>query len=97
MAVGEQFVVGSAGEEQCVSVGAAAWMPVRAVVHLAVIARCQAVRSGAAAVTGVADDPLIGGGDALLAAQVERAAGVFVEHRQVVDGGGRHPDQVPHR
>ncbi|MDT5236204.1 MAG: hypothetical protein QOF47_2191 [Mycobacterium sp.] len=40
VAVGGEAVVGGAGEEHCVRVGGAACGPVRAVVDLAVIARC---------------------------------------------------------
>lgn len=96
-ALGEKFVVGSAGEEQGVGIGAAADCPVRAVVDFALLARCEAGGSAAAAVAGVADDALVGGGDPGLAAQVERAGGVVVEHSQVMHGAGSHPDQVAHR
>jgi hypothetical protein len=68
------------------------------VVDLAVIAGCQAGGAGAAAVARVADDALIGGGDAGLAAQVQGAFAVVVEHRQVVDTAvGGHPDHITHR
>jgi hypothetical protein len=86
-----------AGEEQGVGVGGAAGGPVRAVVDLIVVAGFWTVRACAAAVAGVADDALIGGGDAVLAAQVEGSFVVVVEHRQVVDAVGAHPDHVTHR
>ena len=69
----------------------------RVVVGFAVIAGLGAVRSGAAAVAGVADDALVGGGDAFGAAEIQRPVGVILEHRQVVNGVGGHPDQVAHR
>jgi hypothetical protein len=94
VAVAGAFVIGPAGEEQGVGVGGAAGGPVRAVVDLAVIARCRAVGAGAAAVAGVADDALVGGGDAGLASQVEGPVAVVVEHRQVVDAVGSHPDHI---
>jgi hypothetical protein len=68
-----------------------------AVVHFAVIARCLTARPGAAAVAGVAEDALIGAGDAGLPAEIDRALGVILEHRQVVDGVGAHPDHITHR
>jgi hypothetical protein len=66
-------------------------------VDLAVIARFQAMGTGAAAVAGIADESLVGGGDPLLAAQIQRPAGVVVEHGQVVNCFGGHADQVRHR
>ena len=86
-----------AGEEQGVGVGGAAGGPVRAVVDLIVVAGFWTVRACAAAVAGVADDALVGGGDAVLAAQVDRSFAVVVEHRQVVDPVGAHPDHITHR
>ena len=47
-------------------------------VHLAVIARLHAVRVRAAAVAGVADQPLISGCDTLGAAQIERSFALSV-------------------
>jgi hypothetical protein len=63
-------VVATAGEEQLVGIGAATVGPVRRVVHLAPIARFEAIGPGAAAVAGIADESLVGGGDAFLAAQI---------------------------
>jgi hypothetical protein len=97
VALADGGVVGWTGEEQQVGVGGAAGGPVGAVVDLAVIARRQAVGSGAAAVAGITDDALVGGGDALLAAQVDGSIAVVVEHRQVVNTVGGHPDQIAHR
>ena len=87
-AVGDLGVVGSAGEVQHVGVGGAAGGPVQGVVDLAVVAGLKAIWARAAAVAGVADDALVGGGDPFLAAQIDRAVAVVVEHRQVVDGVG---------
>ena len=70
--VAGQAVVGRAGEEQLVGVGGAAGGPVRAVVGIRVAAGLTAIRTGAAAVAAVADDALVGGGGAVLAAQVEK-------------------------
>ncbi len=90
-------MVGPAGEVELIGVGASPGRPVRGVVDLAVVAAGGAVRTRAAAVPGVTDQPLVGGGDALLATQVERALGVVVEDRQVVQRLGGQPDQVAHR
>ncbi len=89
-------VVAVAGEKQCVGIGAAARGPVRGMVHFAAIARFQAIGAGAAAVARVADQPLVGGGEAFLAAQIQGPAGVLVEHRQVVNRLGGHANQIPH-
>lgn len=97
VAVGDAFVVGPAREEQQIGVGATVGVPVGTVVDLAVVTGFQAVRPGATAVACVADDALIGCGDPRLATQVQRTAGVFVEHCQVMNGVSRHPDQIPHR
>jgi hypothetical protein len=75
--VSGEAVVGRAGEEQGVGVGGAAGGPVRAVVDLAVVAGLNAIRTRAAAVAGVADDALVGGGDAVLAAQIEGSFAVI--------------------
>jgi len=79
-------MVAAAGEEQFVGVGCAVGCPVRAVVHLAVVARLKAIRSGTATVAGVTDDALVHGGDPLLTAEVQRSVAVVLEHREVVDG-----------
>src|SRR5215218_6280160 len=64
-------VVGSAAEEQHVGVGGPTVGPVRAVVYLGMIARGNAIGAGAAAVARIADDALVGGGDAFLPAQIQ--------------------------
>jgi hypothetical protein len=66
-AAGRHGVVWAAAEAQLVRVGLAAVSPLRLVVDLLVTARFQAVGAGAATVSRVADQPLIGGGDAILA------------------------------
>ena len=53
VALGDQAVIGRAGEEQLVGVGGAAGGPVRAVVDLIVVAGFWTVRACAAAVAGV--------------------------------------------
>ena len=65
-------------------------------VDFAVVAGYEASGFGAAAVAGVADDPLVGGGQPPAAAQVERSRGVVVEHGEVVDALAGQPDQVAH-
>jgi hypothetical protein len=55
------------------------------------------VGSGAAAITRVADESLVLGGNALLAAQVQRAFRVIIEHGKVMNCVGGHADQIPHR
>jgi hypothetical protein len=82
VAVGGHGVVGAAGEIECVGVGASAVGPLWCVVDLAAIARDQAVGAGAAAVAGIADQSLVGGGDAFLPAQIQGAFGVVVEDGQ---------------
>src|ERR1700736_4994293 len=71
-ALGDQAVVGSAREKEVVGVGWATVRPLPGMVHLAVVARLHAVRVRAAAVAGVADQPLISGCDALGAAEIQR-------------------------
>ncbi|OBI85042.1 hypothetical protein A9X00_28510 [Mycobacterium sp. 1245805.9] len=79
VAVAGAGVVGAAGEEEFVGVGLAVVRPVGGVVDFGVVAGCEAVGVGAAAVTRVADEALIGGGDPFLSAQIQRPAGVVVE------------------
>src|SRR6516165_2473097 len=64
-------VVAAAGEKQLVRVGAAGSCPIRAMVNLAAIAGLEAIGPGAAAVAGVADESLVSGGKAFLAAQIQ--------------------------
>src|SRR5689334_25207096 len=71
-------VVRTAGEEEVVRIGRTSVCPFARMVHFAVIPGYQAIGVGAAAVPGVADEPLIRGGDAFLPAQVQRAAGVLI-------------------
>jgi len=89
-------VVTAASEEQLVRIGPAAVGPTGRVVNLAAVARLKTVGMGAAAVTRMADQPLVGGGDALLSPQIQRTLYVVVEHRQVVDSLGGRADQIPH-
>src|ERR1700743_205143 len=89
-------VVATAREKQLVRGGSPTSGPVRCVVDFAAIARLQAVRSGAAAVAREADKSLVGGGDALLATQIQRAPGMVVEHRQVVNSLAGHVHQISH-
>lgn len=90
-------MVGTAGEKQLVRVGPAAVRPVRRMMHFAVVTGLKAIGSGAAAVTGITDEPLIRGRDALLPPQIQGPAGVLVEHRQIVNCLGCHANQVRHR
>src|SRR5690606_32807446 len=62
-AFGQAAVVGAAGEEQVVGVGETAVLPGGLVVGFGVVAGLTAAGCGAAAVAGVADEALIGGGD----------------------------------
>ncbi len=84
VAVGDEFVVGRAGEDQAVGIGD----PIGAVVHFPVIAP---------AVAGVADDALIGGGDAGLATQLQRPLGVLVEDGQIVQTALARPSSHQQR
>src|SRR5574340_379703 len=81
-AAGGGAVIGPAGEIQLVGVGTATPGPVRRMMHLTVIARLQTVGPGAAPITDVADQPLIGGGHPFLPSQVQRPLEVVVEDRQ---------------
>ncbi|BBY60139.1 hypothetical protein MSAR_32750 [Mycolicibacterium sarraceniae] len=66
----DEVVVGWAGQAEVVDIGVAAVFPVLGgVVDAAVVAGGVATRSGAAAVLGVQDDSLIGGGVPFGAAQ----------------------------
>jgi hypothetical protein len=69
-------VVGWAGEVQLVGIGRAVGMPVRGVVHFALVTPDGAAGPGATLVTGMADDALIGGGDAGAAPQIDRPLGM---------------------
>src|SRR6202011_3328634 len=72
-------MVAAACEKQFVRIGPATVCPVWRVVNLALIARFDAIRTGATAVAGVADESLVGCRNALLAAEIQRSAGVVVE------------------
>src|ERR1700722_11299502 len=96
-AAADHPVILAAKEGGLVRVGAAAASPLAWVMDLAVIPGLEAIGPRAATVAGVADQPLIGGGDALLSTQVQWSLRVVVEHRQVVNALGGHGDQVAHR
>ena len=65
-AAGFHAVIGAAGEEQLVRIGVAAARPAGLMVDLTPIAGLKAVGTGAAAVAGVTDQPLVSGRDSLL-------------------------------
>ena len=94
----DQAVVGSAGQGEVVDVGlAGVGGPAVDVVDLGPVARCGAARTGAAAVAGVQDDALAGGGEAFSAPAIEFFGVVFVVDDQVVVGLGGQPDHLTHR
>src|SRR5579875_2062461 len=64
--------------------------------NLAMVARFETIRARTTAVTGVADQTLIKGGDPLAATQIQRAIRVIREDRQIVNAVGGHADQVAH-
>src|SRR3954454_4781168 len=70
VSVGDELVVAWEAEVQLVGVGGPVGMPVRCVVHFAVVTPYGAVGPGATLVSRVADDALVRGGDACAAPQV---------------------------
>jgi hypothetical protein len=92
LATGHHPVVTAASEEQLVRIGPAAAGPTGRVVNLAAVTGLKAVGVGAAAITRMADQHLVGGGDPLLSPEIQRTLQVVVEHRQVVDSVGGHAD-----
>ena len=78
------------------SVGPSAAQP-STVVGLRPVAGRGTAWPGTAAVSGVQHNPLRGGREAFGVSQVERLAGVLVEHRQVVMRVRREADHVGHR
>src|ERR1700752_3932400 len=76
----DEHMFGFAGEGQLIDVGPAAPGPVVNVVDFSPVAGYVAAGGRAAAVLGVEHHTLIRRGDALRAAQIQRAALVFVEH-----------------
>ncbi len=88
-------IVGLAGQGHLVDVGVAAVGPIRGgVMDLAAVGADGAARFGAAAVAGDQHDALCRAGDAAGPEIVEGGSGGMVEHRQMVVGVRRHPDDV---
>lgn len=77
VAVGFGSVVTWAREPEGVGIGATTTGPAGTMVYLAAVPRLGAVRPRAAAISCMADDAVVGGGDAFAASEVQRAVGVL--------------------
>ena len=85
---GEFPVVGLAGEGEFVDVGQTAGGPFGDMVDLGEVAGDVAARGCAAAVSVVQHDALVGGGDALAAAQIERTVDCFESTKAIAGDRG---------
>jgi hypothetical protein len=86
-----------AGEGESVDVGGAVRRPFDEVMDFGVVSGLVAAWCGAAAVDGVQNDALIGGGQPFGAAEKQRPPTFFVVDVEVMMGVGGHPDRHFHR
>jgi hypothetical protein len=86
-----------AREGQSVNVGTTAFGPLVDMMDLAPVAGHVAAGMAASAFAPVQDNSLIGAGDPFGPSQIQRPSIVTVEHREVVVGVNRHPDQIGYR